>query len=478
MANPNQITEAENAPHPSGVPLDPFAVDFFGGKNQHLDEAELFSEKETKNRNTDKPPRKSDWYKSLPRITNREAEFSNLLSALPENLTDTAVRLITRTIARYTFRQAENVGCSIISVREINLSRAIQKLNDSPKVFLTIGCHIENSMTVAALNFDFASSLIDSMLDGQGAEIGIRRELSPVETTIVEFLAAKVLGELNNFLGEPMLFLQNVKNEPNIDFETFERGAEIVLSLNADDFNGVVRLFAPLRFLKALDKSQNALFTKKAVGKKLSDFEKIARKLDLRLQIGTTFLDAESLSYLETDDIVLIEQPQIILHYENFGGHIQVLVGRGKNFRLQGTAENKELNIGLNLRIEEILSEEARRKFTPAKFKMDEQENDSAAENTFENDSIAEKKSEHENLDEQISPSLQNVQVALRVEIAGSRISLRELQNLRAGQIIALGASPTDLVRLVTDNKEEPVAIGELVEIEGQLGVRLTKVFI
>lgn len=477
MANPNQITEAENAAHPSSVPLDPFAVDFFGGKNQHLDEAELFSEKETKNRKIAKAPRKSDWYKSLPRITNREAEFSNLLSALPENLTDTAVKFIARTIARYTFRQAENVGCSMISVREINLSQAIQKLNDSPKVFLTIGCHIENSMAVAALNFDFASSLIDSMLDGQGAEIGIRRGLSPVETTIVEFLAAKVLGELNNFLGEPMLFLQNVKNEPNIDFETFERGAEIVLSLNADDFNGVVRLFAPLRFLKALDKSQNALFTKKAVGKKLSDFEKIARKLDLRLQIGTTFLDAESLSYLETDDIVLIEQPQIILHYENFGGHIQVLVGRGKNFRLRGTAENKELNSGLNFKIEEILSEEARRKFTPAKFKMDEHESDSAAENTFENDSIAEKRSE-EKLDEQISPSLQNVQVALRVEIAGGKISLRELQNLSAGQIITLGASPTDLVRLVTDNNEEPVAIGELVEIEGQLGVCLTKVFI
>jgi flagellar motor switch/type III secretory pathway protein FliN len=33
-------------------------------------------------------------------------------------------------------------------------------------------------------------------------------------------------------------------------------------------------------------------------------------------------------------------------------------------------------------------------------------------------------------------------------------------------------------VRLVTDNNEEPVATGELVEIEGQLGVRLTKVFI
>ena len=70
------------------------------------------------------------------------------------------------------------------------------------------------------------------------------------------------------------------------------------------------------------------------------------------------------------------------------------------------------------------------------------------------------------------------MQVALRVEIAGNKISLRELQNLRAGQILALGCSPSDPVRLVTDSNEEPVATGELVEIEGQLGVRLMKVFI
>ncbi len=477
MANPNHLTEAENAAHSSGVPLDPFAVDFFGGKNSLSEVEELFSEKENKNKKPAKAQRKSDWHKSLPRITNREAEFSNLLSALPEKITDTAAKLIAETLARYTFRRAEDVDCSIISVREVNLVQTIQWLNDPSTVFLTIGCQTENSTATAALNLDFASSLIDSILDGQGAELGIKRELSPVETTIVEFLAAKILGELNDFLGEPLLFLKNVKNEPIVNFEVFERGAEIVLSLIADDLYGTVRLCVPLRFLKALERPQNSLFAKKAVVKRLGDFEKIAREIDLRLQIGTTFLDAGSLSYLETDDIVLIEQPQIILQNKNFGGNLQVLVGRGRNFRVRGTPENTELDGGLNMRIAEILSEEARRRFTPAKFKMDEQENDLARENTFENVSTAEENSE-EISDEQVSPSLENVQVALRVEIAGSRISLRELQNLRIGQIIALGTSPTDPVRLVTDQNEEPVAMGELVEIEGQLGVRLTKVFI
>jgi type III secretion system YscQ/HrcQ family protein len=296
--------------------------------------------------------------------------------------------------------------------------------------------------------------------------------------TIVEFLAANVLGAINEFLGEPLLFLQNVNNHPTVDFDAFERGAEIVFSINMGDLNGVVSLFASRRFLRALDKAQNPLFKKKADGKKLGDFERIARDIELRLQIGTTNLDSDNLLYLEPDDIVLIEKPLINLRNENFGGSLQILVGSGTNFRFRGIAENGEFEGGLNFRIEEILSEEARRKFTPAKFKMDEKENDLAAENTFENDSTAKETSEDEILNEQISPSLENIQVSLRVEIAGSKISLRELQNLRAGQIIALGSSPTDPVRLVTDNNEEPVAAGELVEIEGQLGVRLTKVFI
>ena len=57
-------------------------------------------------------------------------------------------------------------------------------------------------------------------------------------------------------------------------------------------------------------------------------------------------------------------------------------------------------------------------------------------------------------------------------------LGLRAAVGATAGQIIALGCGPNDPVRLVTDNNDDPVATGELIEIEGQLGVRLTRVFI
>jgi flagellar motor switch/type III secretory pathway protein FliN len=210
----------------------------------------------------------------------------------------------------------------------------------------------------------------------------------------------------------------------------------------------------------------------------LSDGEKFIRDLNLRLNLGQTFLDAESMVYLEPEDIVLIEQPRIKFENGNFAGNSELLVGGGANFRLRGAVDNFDAAGSLIFRLEEVSSEEARRKFTPAKYKMDVEENEPAEKNNFENESAAAEGIEDGFSGEQLSPALENVQVALRVEIAGNKISLRELQNLRAGQIIALGVSPTDPVRLVTDGSDEPVATGELIEIEGQLGVRLTKVFI
>lgn len=478
MATSNHLTEAENAAHPTGVPIDPFAVDFFGGTNLISDENEVFLEKDSAHRRRIKPRKKSDWYKNLPRITNTEAELSCYFQNLPGSLTEESSKLIAETLARYTFRQTGDVKCSIISATEINLNETLNRLADTSRIFLNVSSQPENSTAIIVLNNDFAKTLIDLILGGQGAEAGNLRELSPIEKTIVEFLAANILGEINNFLGDNLFYLQNLKSESADLFETAERGAEVVFSLELENFKGLVSLFAPQKFLSSLDKSQNPVLVKKSDRKRLSDFEKIAGNLDLRLQIGTTFLDADSLLFLETDDIVLIEQPQIDLGNAQSGGTLQICVGRGRNFRFQGSAENNDLSGDLNFKIEEILSGETRRKFTPAKFKMDEKENELAQETGFETDAPIGEESEEEILDEQISPSLENVQVALRVEIAGNKISLRELQNLRAGQIIALGCSPTGAVRLVTDNNEEPVATGELVEIEGQLGVRLTKVFI
>ncbi|HEY8561485.1 MAG TPA: FliM/FliN family flagellar motor switch protein [Pyrinomonadaceae bacterium] len=478
MAIPNQIGDTDSAIHSSGAPRDPFAVDFFGGSAAAAEEdEELFDEKVVFEKRIQRRAKKSDWSKKLPRISHAEAEFSNLLANLPENFTDRAARVIAETVARYAFQSSENVSFNVAAVSEVNLQQTLSKLNEAPRVYVSVGSRAENAAAWIALDVEFAAALIDSMLGG-GTAPGSRRELSPIETTIVEYIAAAVLREINESTDDARLFLNGVSAAPIESFDAFERGASAVIVFQAGNLNGVIDVLAPHRFLKALDSARPSLTVKKNDRKNLRAFEKFAPAVDLSLQIGATLLDADSLLFLEPEDVVLIEQPLFDFQNGDFGGNMQIFAGRSRSFRIRGSAASDAVSGHLNFRIEEIISEEARRRVPPAKFKMDEKEMVAAEESEFENDSPETENTDEEALDEQITSSLENIQVALRVEIAGSKISLRELQALRAGQIIALGVSPTDPVRLVTDNTEEPVATGELVEIEGKLGVRLTKVFI
>ncbi len=65
--------------------------------------------------------------------------------------------------------------------------------------------------------------------------------------------------------------------------------------------------------------------------------------------------------------------------------------------------------------------------------------------------------------------------LTLHVELAARRIRLDELAQLRPGQVVDLGCNATDPIDLVTEDRR--IARGELVDIEGRLGVRITQVF-
>jgi flagellar motor switch protein FliM len=68
-------------------------------------------------------------------------------------------------------------------------------------------------------------------------------------------------------------------------------------------------------------------------------------------------------------------------------------------------------------------------------------------------------------------PLLGDIPIAVVVELGRVQLTVDEVIRLRAGQLIELGRSPTDPVDLVVNGKL--LAKGELVEIEGALGVKL-----
>ncbi|MCB9654312.1 MAG: FliM/FliN family flagellar motor switch protein [Deltaproteobacteria bacterium] len=77
---------------------------------------------------------------------------------------------------------------------------------------------------------------------------------------------------------------------------------------------------------------------------------------------------------------------------------------------------------------------------------------------------------DHDNLAE-AHPLLGDIPVSVSVELGRVRLTADEVIRLRAGMIIELGQTPNDPVDLVVNGRL--VARGELVEIQGQLGVKI-----
>lgn len=473
--------EAEENFAPGDLSLDPFAVDIFGKENAVETEktsAVPVEAAQAIGLRTNQAKRAA-WFAALPRVTRREAEFSNSFLELPDNISASAVKKIEETIAYYTLRPTHDVKCSLISVAEVNLAEALDEASKAPHVFLTLGCQPDNSRALIAINGDFAASIINSVLIDDGTTVFAIRELSAIERTIIEFLGINILGEVNNLLGQNLFCLQSVATVASEPFGAGERGAEIVVSLNFKTFGGALSLFASRRFLTTLSAASRGGLSEKASNKTaLQTLERFVPKLNLNALIGTTRLSGADLNYLEPDDIIIIDQPEIDWQSAAFQGGLQVYLGSGRNFRLIGNASDAGNNAELKLKIEEIsVGEERSAPPTEIRMQMNETENNLAETEAGERATETGEQFSGENAEEN-PPALENVLVTLRVELGGSKISLREIQNLRAGQIISLGARPTDPVRIVTDAGEQPVATGELIEIEGQLGVRLTKIFI
>lgn len=121
---------------------DPFAVDIFG-KETVVESEEIPATATTAAVETAAPARnlpknqtrRSNWFVALPRLSRREAEFSNSFLELPDSLSAPAAEKIEETIAYYTLRPPHDVKCAVISITEVNLAEAVRSAAKAPHVF-------------------------------------------------------------------------------------------------------------------------------------------------------------------------------------------------------------------------------------------------------------------------------------------------------------------------------------------------------
>lgn len=180
-----------------------------------------------------------------------------------------------------------------------------------------------------------------------------------------------------------------------------------------------------------------------------------------RIKVATLDMTPDDLSALSVGDIVLLENHELKGPIDELSGHAMVRLGRGANGGLR--TQLLWRNGGADLQIVNIVIEQEPQNMA------DENDPDAAPEGEVEEGGEA-PPDNADNLQE-TEGLLRDVPAPVSIELGRIKLSTAQVVRLRAGQILRLGRAPNDPVDLVVNNRI--FARGELIEVDGELGVRL-----
>ena len=336
-----------------------------------------------------------------------------------------------------------------------------------------------------------AHALIDQLLGGGAGEAVVLRPLTDIEEGVLSYMMLE---------GFKALAPSMDPERPKLRVESALRGVDDALAmLDPDDplvvlqyvfsvgevASGYFRLFLPSAAVDAVQPSPQSA-DQKLRRQKL--FETHAERLSLvkdtlRAEIAHCELSALDLRGLGPGDVVLVEEPMARPDLGE-GGHCKLRVGLGQ--RGHWKAKLDVGDSGLQATLEEVvLGTELPAPQAPAPAEA--QSEDPASEfeelpggRTTETTLPANPWEANERTNVSSSSGgaesaelLNDIPLHVSVELARVPVTAEEVVALRAGQVVALGRPASSAVELSVNGKI--VAQGELVEVDGQLGVKITQ---
>ena len=313
------------------------------------------------------------------------------------------------------------------------------------------------------VDFDtsMAAFVIERLLGGGGQQGRVQRAFTDIETGVLSYLVLHVLTQFQHGWEsgrEIALSLDRFAStlddlSANIDAETGYQQLGFRISLGQR--NGYMRVYLP-----------DALITQRfgtpvaQSGSTPQELDYMRRRLPAlgerstmaRLQISHLDLQPKDIANVEAGDIIVLENHQLTKTADGIEGEIFVKLGTGKNGGFVARLLNDE-------------SEADQARLEVVKIVTQEQ--------PVEEDMAAEQDGQEDNLQE-TEGLLRDVEASVVVELGRIRMNTAQVVRLRAGQILRLTRGPNDPVDLVVNGKL--FARGELIEVEGELGVRLTQV--
>ena len=171
--------------------------------------------------------------------------------------------------------------------------------------------------------------------------------------------------------------------------------------------------------------------------------------VDIRAVAARLTLSADDIASVEVGDIIVLEGHELTTGADGIVGAVSLKVGRGQNGTIKATVRHEGAE---------------------ALFEI----TDIVVQHEAQGAAMAEgAQGEPDNLP-QTEGLLRDVESPVAVELGRLRLNTAQIVRLRAGQVLRLARNATDPVDLVVNGKL--FARGELIEVDGELGVRLTHV--
>jgi type III secretion system YscQ/HrcQ family protein len=477
--------------------------------------------------------RKFRW-SNLPRLTRQGVSIMNgLLAHLPQTPFERGFKDRLRAVLEPALHADLDVwltGIDVVSGASIG-----QRLAD-PCCAAVIGLAGRSEKGLLEVDLASAQTAIDRLLGGDGADVDQTRPLSEIEEGVFTFVLLKFLAIVHETFGGERQWglkleglhgsLEALQGRVDLDGDF----AVLGFKLFVDSHVGVARFYLPASLVRtefapswpshgpALER---LLFS-------YADRKEMVRLLraPLRVEVGRLSLAMNDLDGLEADDIVLVEQTDARIMRDDpeddeapsyLSGQVTCHVGDGAHGSIVGSVA-----VGANGRYEvaiesivplgepramgmlfpaheggmdEPMAEDARRlnrlsvdtvdsaalaaagRVDAATAALAGAPRAMATGAGNDADRAAEHSDGYEEDDDAEAPSpeaaglLDDVTVAMVVELGRVMVSAADVMGLRAGQVIELSRAPGEPVDLVVDGKR--IGKGELVEIDGELGVRI-----
>lgn len=440
---------------------DPFATDFFSQTGTITISAEEVSEADEIIEISSAPVEQKTvaalWSADLPFVSADEIRKTLILIDSAPQFSNKICEIISNTFGQILQQNDSDLSCEILSSAEANRSEELTKAEGEQAILVRFS--IEPSRTDAVLVMDvaFGVILIAKALGGAASALIERRRLSGTELAVLEFFALNCLQQINDFAGDPLFRLRTVSQSVNQSAD--QRCLLYNVRLRIGGGSGIVQLLLPFDFLESF--RTNSSLPKRQKKDKIIVFSSLLNRFKVSVVLGATTIEAGDLAVLERDDIVLIERPAVRFDAGDLSGTVQIRIGDEPEGILFGELGGENLQFTLGQ-----ISQKTKN-YQPTRLRMPDEQIETTTENSLET---------LYSEDDGSGLALEKIVVNLTVELASRRLTIDELAQLRVGQTLELGTKPTDPVELVTDGRT--VAVGELVNVEGNLGVRLTRVLL